>query len=94
MSDATTALLERLEGVRLAGPSKWEARCPAHDDRKPSLTVAQAEDRVLLHCHAGCPPEDIVAGADLPGGTAALFDSHFQRAAQSSLGELVATYRY
>ncbi|MCL4221578.1 MAG: DUF3987 domain-containing protein [Phycisphaerales bacterium] len=39
----------------------WSARCPAHDDRDPSLSIGIGTDaRVLLHCHAGCPTEAIV----------------------------------
>ncbi|MFN8731129.1 MAG: hypothetical protein ACK5Z4_14870, partial [Planctomyces sp.] len=39
----------------------WSARCPAHDDRDPSLSIGIGTDaRVLLHCHAGCPAEAIV----------------------------------
>lgn len=39
----------------------WSARCPAHDDRDPSLSIGiGTDDRVLLHCHAGCPAEAIV----------------------------------
>jgi hypothetical protein len=39
----------------------WSARCPAHDDREPSLSIGIGTDaRVLLHCHAGCPAETIV----------------------------------
>ena len=30
-------LLSRLDKVKLTGPDKWVARCPAHDDRGPSL---------------------------------------------------------
>jgi hypothetical protein len=34
----------------------WTARCPAHDDRNPSLSITEDRDgRVLLHCFAGCP---------------------------------------
>lgn len=51
----------RLEGVRERGPGKWSARCPAHEDRSPSLSVLDAEDRVLLHCFAGCEAEAICA---------------------------------
>jgi putative DNA primase/helicase len=33
----------------------WMARCPAHDDRSPSLSIADgAEGRILLTCFAGC----------------------------------------
>lgn len=48
-------VLGRLAGVRRCG-TQWVARCPAHEDREPSLSVALAADgRVLLHCFAGCP---------------------------------------
>lgn len=33
----------------------WTARCPSHDDRKPSLSVGEGSDgKALLKCHAGC----------------------------------------
>ena len=36
-------------------PSGWIARCPAHQDRNPSLSLKDGEDgRTLVHCHAGC----------------------------------------
>lgn len=60
--DPVDNVLGRLEGVRRSGEG-WEARCPAHDDRRASLTVNRGSDgRVLLHCHAGCEPAS-VAGA-------------------------------
>lgn len=40
---------------------RWNARCPAHDDHKPSLSVSIGNDnRVLLRCFAGCRVDDIV----------------------------------
>ncbi|MFN7022108.1 MAG: hypothetical protein ACK4WH_12380, partial [Phycisphaerales bacterium] len=40
----------------------WSAKCPAHDDRDPSLSIGIGTDaRVLLHCHAGCSVEAIVS---------------------------------
>ncbi len=30
------------------------ARCPAHDDSTPSLSISEASGRLLVHCHAGC----------------------------------------
>ena len=42
--------------------SGWSARCPAHDDDTPSLSVSLGDDgRVLIHCHAGCSAEQIAA---------------------------------
>jgi hypothetical protein len=42
------------------------ARCPAHDDRVASLSVGVGDDgRVLLHCHTGCKPEEIVSALGL-----------------------------
>ena len=32
----------------------WTARCPAHDDRDPSLSIRDAGGKVLVRCHAGC----------------------------------------
>lgn len=39
----------------------WNLRCPAHDDKNPSLSVniGRENDRLLVHCHAGCAPEDV-----------------------------------
>jgi len=33
------------------------ALCPAHDDRNPSLSIQLADDRILIHCFAGCSPQ-------------------------------------
>ena len=35
------ALLNRLESVKKVKDG-WKARCPAHDDRDPSLSVSEA----------------------------------------------------
>ena len=44
---------QRLGGHRTG--RGWMARCPAHDDRTPSLSIADgAEGRILLTCFAGC----------------------------------------
>lgn len=47
------ALLSRLEGVRRTSRG-WLARCPAHADKNPSLSVKEGERGVLLRCWSGC----------------------------------------
>lgn len=77
--------LSRLEGVR--GKS---ARCPAHEDRQSSLSVTSGADgRVLLKCHAGCTPEEVLAAMDL--GWADLFPPKVE---EKLPWRRVATYPY
>ena len=58
-------ILSRLEGVK-GGGGQYSARCPNHGDRHNSLSVSIGNDgRVLLNCHAGCNPEDIVGSMGL-----------------------------
>jgi hypothetical protein len=53
-------------GVRRSGPGRWSAICPAHPDRRPSLSIRELDDgRVLVHCHAGCSVDEVVAGLGL-----------------------------
>jgi hypothetical protein len=43
-----------------SGRGRWTTHCPAHNDRSPSLSIAEGDDgRVLLFCHAGCEIEAI-----------------------------------
>ena len=53
MSDPVSQFLDRLEGVR-GRDGKFMARCPAHDDRGPSLSIGEGDrGSVLIHCFAG-----------------------------------------
>jgi putative DNA primase/helicase len=48
-------------GGRKAGTT-WMARCPAHADREPSLSIKDGDGgRVLVRCHAGCDQERVIA---------------------------------
>jgi hypothetical protein len=49
-----TDLLSRLDGVRAGGHRRYVARCPAHPDRNPSLSIREGERGILLRCWAGC----------------------------------------
>lgn len=40
--------------------------CPSHEDRSPSLSIGPGRDQpVLINCHAGCDPKDIVEAEGL-----------------------------
>lgn len=44
----------------------WACRCPAHDDRSPSLSIGTGNDgRALAKCHAGCETADVLAAIGL-----------------------------
>ena len=53
-------LLENLTHVRKTKDG-WIAACPAHADKKPSLSIGVGQEgQILLRCFAGCTPEAIV----------------------------------
>lgn len=55
-----------LKGVKAVSETQFDALCPAHDDKSPSLSVGQGADgRVLVRCHAGCETEEVVAALNL-----------------------------
>jgi putative DNA primase/helicase len=57
MTDLHT-LVRALEARRSG--ANWMARCPAHDDKNPSLSIRDAGGKVLLRCHAGCTQRDVI----------------------------------
>ena len=59
------AILSSLTHVRKSGAG-YQARCPAHRDRGPSLSLREGDDGlVLVHCHAGCTTAAVVAALGL-----------------------------
>jgi hypothetical protein len=65
--ELVTARLKALGSRRMG--KNWQ--CLAHDDRTPSLTVTPSDDlsmgkpSVLMHCHAGCPIEEVCGSLGL-----------------------------
>jgi len=51
-------LLSRLEGVRQRG-ARYVAKCPAHADRTPSLSISEGDRGILIKCWTGCRVEEI-----------------------------------
>ena len=64
------ARIERVTGRPATRSGEWYTfRCPAHEDRGPSLSIREADDgRILLHCFAGCGPHDVLAAVGLTFG--------------------------
>ncbi len=56
----TAETMAKALGGRKVGQG-WTARCPAHDDREPSLSIRDADGKVLVRCHAGCDQRDVIA---------------------------------
>jgi len=52
--------IARALGGRKVGAG-WTARCPAHDDWNPSLSIRDVEGKVLVRCHAGCEQTHVIA---------------------------------
>ncbi len=64
----TTRQIVQLADARLAAKG-WVARCPAHDDKTPSLAIREGRDgRTLLRCFAGCEPAAIAKSLGLKVG--------------------------
>lgn len=59
MSIPIQDVLNKLSGVKKLGDG-WTAKCPAHEDKRASLSVGYEADTILLCCHAGCEFSDIV----------------------------------
>jgi hypothetical protein len=70
-------LLSRLDGVRQTAPNQYIARCPAHDDKTPSLSIRDVDDRVLVNCFGGCAPSAVLDAVGLR--LSDLFDKPMER---------------
>jgi hypothetical protein len=100
-------LLARLESKTQSKPRKsgagYTCRCPAHEDKNPSLTVSEGRGgKLLVKCQAGCGFKDIAAKLDLkeadffpdkskPGGSG---DGRAAATARRTWREPVAVYPY
>ena len=53
-----------LRGKRV-GRGRYLARCPAHDDKNPSLTISDGKKGVVVYCWAGCTFDSILESVGL-----------------------------
>lgn len=65
MTSPIDVVLARLDRPKRTGKG-WAARCPAHEDKSPSLSIAEADGgKVLLHCFSGCNAGDVLGAIGL-----------------------------
>src|SRR2546421_12832332 len=58
-------LLVKSPGATKTGEG-WSGRCPAHEDRRASLSIAEGDDgKALVKCHAGCDTAAILSAIGL-----------------------------
>jgi hypothetical protein len=68
MSDLSE-LISRLDAVRRITDSRYMAKCPAHSDGDPSLSIKQLPDsRILIKCFAGCGALEVLEAVGLDWG--------------------------
>lgn len=54
-------IARQLGGASRSG-SNWSCKCPAHEDRRSSLSITQNfGGKLLVHCHAGCDPIEVIS---------------------------------
>ena len=51
--------------AKSSGRGTWTARCRAHEDRHPSLSIRAARGKTLVKCMAGCSVEAVVDAVGL-----------------------------
>lgn len=91
----TLQILTSLNGQapRSDREGQYAAHCPAHDDRTPSLSVGHKDDKVVIHCHGGCPTAQVCDALGLTERD--LFDTPYPRKGQTieaPSGDITYTY--
>jgi 5S rRNA maturation endonuclease (ribonuclease M5) len=75
---------------RRADGKWWDARCPAHDDKRASLSFTDGDHALVVECHAGCSRERIATAAGLRAGDF----SHRANGDAKERPRIIATYTY
>ena len=65
-----------------------EALCPAHEDKKASLTASLAKEKILFKCQAGCSFESVVSSLEMEP------NDFFAPELPAPPKKKVATYKY
>jgi len=88
-------VLDLFDQVRDLSDGGWMARCPAHDDRNPSLSIHLGHGgNILLYCHTGCKFPDILSALGITKDDLRPPAKRSSSSSTSSRREIVATYDY
>lgn len=58
--DLFNRIVEKYGNPKEIRDNKTQICCPAHDDNTPSCSLKLADDKILVHCHAGCESRDVI----------------------------------
>lgn len=99
---STPESIARLLGGATKSGENWSCRCPAHDDKRASLSITEKQDgKLLVHCHAGCDQALVVSELKAIGlwtssakTTPEALPAPVQIHIGAGKGQIVATYDY
>lgn len=78
-------IIERVQKARKVSADSYMACCPAHEDKSPSMRITERDGKILVHCMAGCTPDDILAAIGLTW--ADLFEDKMDAARQAATSQ-------
>lgn len=58
-------IITRFQGAKKIGDKSYQCRCSSHNDDKASLTITEEDNKILMHCHAGCDTLNILNSVGL-----------------------------
>lgn len=81
------------------GGSGNSAKCPGHDDGCKSFTAHDRDGKTMIHCHAGCRQEDLIAALSARGlweknGSGGKWSKIEDRFYPAAMGTLAREYVY
>lgn len=88
-------VLPVLEKVEQRSDNEWKALCPAHSDKKSSLSIKESPDGIAVcHCFAGCSQADIWNAFYSRLGVSPTYEEEKPIKANKQQKKVVARYDY
>lgn len=58
-------IIGRFPNAKKIGEKSFQVKCKSHKDDKASLTITEEDNKILMHCHAGCSLNQILSSIGL-----------------------------